>query len=48
MYLNFTAVLAESSNPDNTIFDEIHSICGVALPDYLFAIGILFRYKGIR
>lgn len=48
MYLNFTIVFAESSDSDYAILDEIHSICGVTLPDYLLAIGIMFRYKGIR
>lgn len=48
MHLDFTAVLAEYSDPDDAVFDEVHSVRRVALPDYLLTTGILFWYEGVR
>lgn len=48
MYLDFTAVLAEYSDPDDAILDEIHSVRRVPLPNYLLTVGKLFRCKGVR
>lgn len=48
MHLDLAAVLAHYSDPHDAVLDEVHPVRGVALPDYLLAVGILLRYERVR